>query len=159
MLTLACSTPVSQCSLTEPLQWLLPVLLICCESHDRCSLHWGAILKGGTQGCNLNVTATLRWAEFYRSCNSPGCCHFRKVPLYVWSPGCKPLSPDFIWFTACYLLLPLSLWTIWFHLGSQFYLRALCHHNEGRRFCSLPNSPKLCVVSQRKKGRPMVLKL
>lgn len=156
MLTLACSTTASQCSNTEPLQWLC----ICCESHDHCSLHLEAILRGGTQGCNLNVTATLRWAEFYRSCNSPGCCHFRKVELllYVWSPGCKPSSPDFIWFTACYPLLPLSLCTIWFHLSSQFYLRALCHHNEGRRFCSLPKHPQImCRVTT--KGRPMVLKL
>lgn len=92
---------------------------------------------------------------FYRGYNSRGCCHYRKVllPFSLWICGCRPLSPNGVWFTACYLLLPLSRRTIWFHLGSQPCLRALCQHNERRRYSSQPKHPKLCIVSGKKKGK------
>lgn len=36
---------------------------------------------------------------------------------------------------------------------SRLHLRALCHHNERRKYSSLPKHPKLCIVSKRKKEK------
>lgn len=78
-------------------------------------------LESGIWQCNENISTLLYRGDCNRGYNSPGCCYCRKVLLllYMWISGFKPLSPNSVWFTASYLLLPLSLWTIWFHLGSQ----------------------------------------
>lgn len=54
------------------------------------------------------------------------------------------LSLNSVWFiTFCFLYFQSS---IWFQLGSQLFLRALCYDNKRRIYSFLPKHQKLCIV-------------
>lgn len=66
--------------------------------------------------------------------------------------------PDVFWFTASYLLLPLSVRKIWFHLGSRLRLRAPRLHNERKSYFSplRKKSSTYALCRKERKGRRVV---
>lgn len=137
--------PTLEYSLTAPI-----VLILSCDHHSR--LRSETCPESGIWGSNENITTplyiftgeiTLIVVATAGRCYSCSICESLAAKVCLSSA----------WFTARYLLFPLSRRTIWFHSGSQLYLKALCQHNEKRRYSSQPKHPKLCIVVKRRERK------
>lgn len=93
---------------------------------------------------------TLQVAATSQRCNSRYTCESLAANLL--SP------PDVFWFTASYLLLPLSVWKIWFHLGSRLQLRAprLCNERKSYSSPLRKKSSNYMLCHKESKGRRVV---